>query len=144
MTEHVEKALYEVLLQMAENLPLFKKLDFSDSLPKNLTFTEMHTITLIGRLGAPRMSELAARGHVTQGTMTGMINKLVDKGYVKRTRGTEDRRVVQVRLTARGRQVDKIHEQHHMDLIDKIAHALTKSEQLQMVAMIHKIAAVLE
>jgi DNA-binding MarR family transcriptional regulator len=144
MTEHVEKALYEALLQMAENLPLFQKLSFGDSLPKNLTFTEIHTMTLIGRLGAPRMSELAARGHVTQGTMTGMINKLVDKGYVKRTRGTKDRRVVQVRLTARGRRVDKIHEQHHIGLIDKIAHALTKSEQRQMVKMIHKIAAVLE
>ena len=144
MTEHVEMALYEVLLQMAENLPLFKKLDLSDLLPKNLTFTEMHTMTLIGRLGAPRMSELAARGHVTQGTMTGMINKLVDKGYVKRTRGTKDRRVVQVRLTAEGRRVDKIHEQHHMDLIDKIAHALTKPEQRQVVKIIHKIAEVLE
>jgi DNA-binding MarR family transcriptional regulator len=144
MTEHVEKALYEALWQMAENLPLFQKLSFGDSMPKDLTFTEMHTMTLIGRLGEPRMSELAARGHVTQGTMTGMINKLVKKGYVKRTRGTKDRRVVKVSLTARGRRVDRIHEQHHLALIDKIAHALTKSEQRQMVKMIQKIAAVLE
>jgi DNA-binding MarR family transcriptional regulator len=68
----------------------------------------------------------------------------VGKGYVKRTRGTEDRRVVQVQLTAKGHRVDKIHEQHHIALIDKIARALTKSEQRQMVAMIQKIAAVLE
>jgi len=129
---------------MAENLPLFEKLSFKDSLMKDLTMTELHTITLIGRLGAPRMSELAERGRVTQGTMTGMINKLVKKGYAKRMRGAADRRVVRVELTARGRKTDKLHEEHHMNLIKKIAGALTRAEQRQMVKLIEKIARVLE
>lgn len=144
MTEHVERTLHESLMQMAENLPMFEKLSFKDSLLKDLTMTEVHTIMLIGRLGWPRMSELAERGSVTQGTMTGVVNKLVDKGYAKRSRGAEDRRVVRVGLTARGRRIDKLHERHHSELIDKIAHALTKSEQRQMVKLIRKIAAVLE
>jgi DNA-binding MarR family transcriptional regulator len=131
-------------MHMADNLPLFQKLSFKDSILKDLTMTELHTITLIGRLGAPRMSELAERGRVTQGTMTGMINKLVAKDYVKRMRGAADRRVVRVELTAKGRKIDKLHEEHHMNLIEKISGALTRAEQRQMVELIEKVARVLE
>ena len=144
MAEATEKNIYESLMQMAENLPLFKMLSFKNSMLRGLTMTEIHTIAIIGKLGSPRMSELAERGRVTQGTMTGMVDKLVGKGYVKRTRAAEDRRVVRVKLTARGRRVDKLHEQHHAELIAKIAGALTDSEQRQMLELIGKIAAVLD
>ena len=144
MPHHIEITLHESLVHMAENLPLFAKLSFKNSLLRDLTMTELHTITLIGTLGAPRMSELAEKGHVTQGTMTGMINKLVQKDYVKRMRGATDRRVVRVELTARGRKIDKLHQEHHMNLIEKISGALTRAEQRQMVELIQKIAGALE
>ncbi len=130
-------------MQMAENLPLFRRLSLHTGPLRNLTPQELHTITLVGKMGSPRMSELAHRGHVTFGTMTVMVNKLVKKGYVKRMRDEGDRRVVLVSLTASGRKVNRLHEKFHRDMIERILALLTKSEQQQMAAIIQKIASAL-
>ena len=130
-------------MQLAENLPLFRKLPHHTGILKDLTAQELHTISLIGKMGSPRMSELAARGHVTLGTMTVMINKLVKKGYVKRMRDEGDRRVVVVSLTASGRKINRLHEKFHKDIIDKFLALLTKSEQEKILKIIQKVAVAL-
>ena len=144
MAQEPADIINEHLMQMAENLPLFRRFAPGPSLLKELTPQEMHTIALIGKMGSPKMSELARRGHVTLGTMTVMVSKLVKKGYARRARGAEDRRVVRVSLTARGHRVDKLHEQFHRDLVDRLLAMLTKSEQRQMARIVQKIAVLLD
>lgn len=143
MTDDPAKKINDYLMQMAENLALFRRLTLHSGPLKNLTPQELHTITLVGKMGSPRMSELAHRGHVTFGTMTVMISKLVKKGYVKRMRDEGDRRVVLVSLTASGRKVNKLHEKFHKGMIERILALLTTSEQQQMVNIIQKIATAL-
>ena len=141
MIEDAETVINEYLMRMAENLSLFERFTFSAGPLKSLTMKEMHTATLIAKLGAPRMSELARRGHVTLGTMTVMVGKLVKKGLVKRMRDDDDRRVVRVGLTASGRKVDRAHGKLHKDVIDGILGTLTKTEQRQLANLIKKIGA---
>lgn len=143
MTQERGAIINEYLMQAAENLPLFRQFSSGKGLFKDLTAQELHTVMLIGRLDAPRMTELAERGHVTQGTMTVMVNKLVRKGYVQRMRDAGDRRVVRVTLTARGRQADKTHMELHKQVTDRILAALTETEQEQAVQLIRKIVAAL-
>ena len=140
MSEDVGAVINEYLMKMAEDLTLLERFTLSSGPLAGLTTKEMHTVSLIAKLGAPRMSELARRGHVTLGTMTVMIAKLVKKGHVKRIRDDDDRRVVRVNLTAAGRKADRAHEKLHKDVIDGILGALTESEQLQLVSLIKKIA----
>lgn len=47
--------------------------------------------------------EVAERCYVTPATVTGVVDTLEREGLVERERGTEDRRVVRVRLTDEGR-----------------------------------------
>jgi len=47
--------------------------------------------------------EVAERCYVTPATVTGVVDTLEREGLVTRERGTEDRRVVRVRLTGEGR-----------------------------------------
>ena len=51
------------------------------------------------------MSAVARALSVTVGTLTISVNSLVKKGYVIRQRSSEDRRVVLISLSARGRDV---------------------------------------
>jgi DNA-binding MarR family transcriptional regulator len=140
MPENAADKINEYLMEMAENLPLFRRFTLEAGPLKNLTPQELHTIALVGKMGSPRMSELARRGHVTLGTMTVMINKLVKKGYVKRMRDEGDRRVVLVSLTARGRRANKLHEKFHRDITDRILSLLSESEQQHLAAIIQKLA----
>lgn len=143
MTEEAGKLINEYLLQIAENLPLFEHFNLRQGVLKNLTIQEIHTIALVGRLNRPRMSELAQRGHVTRGTMTVMVNKLVRKGYVKRILDAKDGRVVRVGLTPRGIEANRLHEAFHTETMERIVGVLDEREQRQLVKLMKRLAAVL-
>ena len=71
---------------------------------QDLTNNDMHVIEAIG-LGTPKnMSAIARQLRVTTGTLTISMNSLVKKGYVKRERSEQDRRVVYIMLTAKGKK----------------------------------------
>ena len=71
---------------------------------KDITNNDMHVIEAIG-IGEPKnMSSIARELSVTVGTLTIAMNSLVKKGYVERSRGLEDRRVVYISLSERGRK----------------------------------------
>ncbi|MPY19675.1 MarR family transcriptional regulator [Paenibacillus glucanolyticus] len=61
-------------------------------------------------LGSLRLSDLADTIHVTCGAVTGISDKLIEGGFARRIRDTEDRRVVHLEITPRG-----------LDLIDQLA-----------------------
>jgi DNA-binding MarR family transcriptional regulator len=93
-------SLRDPLAQMVESLAL--------------TPPQLHTLLWLGLDGALAMGELARRVGVTEKTITGIIDRLEREEYVQRERDPSDRRVVHVRLSARGqRTADAIHSQAH-------------------------------
>jgi len=70
------------------------------------------------------MSELAERIQQSSATMTGIVDRLVEKSWVSRRRSEEDRRAVFVNLTADGE-----------NLLKRVAHARRQS----VMETIHKM-----
>jgi DNA-binding MarR family transcriptional regulator len=52
-----------------------------------------------------KSSDVAARGWSSPGTLTSVVNTLVREGYVERRRDPEDRRVVRLYVTDKGRRI---------------------------------------
>ena len=93
---------------------------------QDITNNDMHVIQAIG-LGEPKnMSTIAKLLSVTVGTLTIAMNSLVKKGYVNRERGKEDRRVVYISLSDKGRRAYQHHEEFHRQMIDAILKDLTQ------------------
>jgi DNA-binding MarR family transcriptional regulator len=65
---------------------------------------ESRAIMVLGK-GSTMMSDLARDLNLALSTATNLIDKLVAKGLVERTRVDEDRRIVQVGLSEKGRLV---------------------------------------
>jgi DNA-binding MarR family transcriptional regulator len=63
------------------------------------------------------------------GTLTISVNALVKKGFVERVRSEEDRRVVLISLTAKGKKTFKSHQQFHDDMIHSIVGQLDEDEK---------------
>ena len=63
-------------------------------------------LQLFAEDGLP-MRELAARVHRDPSTVTTLVKKLADAGYVRTERGVRDRRSVVVLLTERGRVLER-------------------------------------
>jgi DNA-binding MarR family transcriptional regulator len=65
-------------------------------------------IRIIGKVPGCAPSELAALLHVHPSTLTGVLQRLVDRGLVERKRDLEDARRSTLTLTAKGRRVDEV------------------------------------
>jgi DNA-binding MarR family transcriptional regulator len=71
-----------------------------------LTFPQFITLTALEQFeGECRMGPLAAAAMQSAASMTGIVDRLLERGVVERERHPEDRRAVVVRLTAKGRDL---------------------------------------
>jgi len=70
-----------------------------------LTAPQLSVLKTIARLQPVIASEIAKRVHLGQPTVTGILNRLEQRGLIERTRGARDRRSVLVSLTAAGEAI---------------------------------------
>ena len=78
-----------------------------DWLLTDLTMPQLKVMLILWREGPARMSELASGLSVTLATATGVVDRLVEKGYVVREGLPGDRRVVICRLSPAGQEFMK-------------------------------------
>jgi DNA-binding MarR family transcriptional regulator len=106
---------------------------------KDLSVTEIHTINAIGMYKKKTMTEVACQLDITLGTLTTAISHLVRKGCVGRNRSEEDRRIVYIQLTKRGKLAYRIHEKFHMDMIRATIDGLDDDEERILVKSLEKL-----
>ena len=95
---------------------------------KDITNNDMHVIEAVG-MGEPKnMSSVAKLLSVTVGTLTISVNNLVKKGYIHRVRSNEDRRVVLIFLTDKGKKAFNHHKKFHEDMIQSLIAGLSDKE----------------
>ncbi|WP_461810528.1 MarR family winged helix-turn-helix transcriptional regulator [Faecalimonas sp.] len=95
---------------------------------KDITNNDMHIIEAIGLGEGNPMSIIAKKLNVTAGTLTTSMNSLVNKKYAVRERSEEDRRVVYIKLTEKGKRAYKHHAQFHHQMTDAVIKKLNKEE----------------
>lgn len=106
---------------------------------QDITNNDMHVIEAIGLEEPKNMSTIAKVLSVTVGTLTIAMNSLVKKGYVIRERGVEDRRVVYISLSEKGRKAYLHHQEFHRRMIDAILKDLTADETESLVKALAKL-----
>ena len=125
---NIRSTLNEVLVKLFREIITIEERAIKQSQFKDLTANDMHVMEAIGTDEAKNMSTVAKALSITTGTLTISVNGLVKKGYVERVRSEEDRRVVLVSLTAKGKQAHAQHAGFHNSMIDAIAESLSEEE----------------
>ncbi len=108
--------------------------DFMD-----ISNNDMHIIDAIGVDEPQNMSSIAAKRMVTVGTLTVNMNSLEKKGYIKRERSTEDKRVVYVTLTEKGRKAFFHHRDFHKEMIKAAVRGLEEDEMKALISCLGKL-----
>lgn len=98
-----ESSFYDLLMRLHQDVTAMQNRGIRSSRYQNISVSELTILRFIASQPAPTMSETAARLHVTQGTLTVAMNRLVKKGYVERYRMEQDRRIVRTVITGAGR-----------------------------------------
>ena len=125
----INHALNEVLVRIFRNINTVEEQALRTEEYKDVTINDIHVIEAIGMEEQKNMTTVAKSLHVTTGTLTISINSLVKKNYVERVRSEEDRRVVLVSLTEKGKKAFLHHRQFHDKLVNEIVEQLSDEEK---------------
>jgi len=88
-----------------------------------LTMPQMITLLAIHDSGACRMGTLADATQQSGGTLTGIVDRLIDDHLVERVRSANDRRVIEVTLTGEGQaRVQQVIDARRADMERILAH----------------------
>ena len=71
-------------------------------LKTGLTVSQADVIFTLGNTHGLTCSEVGEKPLITKATITGVIDRLVDKGLVQRRKGIEDARCIRLNLTPKG------------------------------------------
>lgn len=128
-TVEIKQTLNEILVKLFRNINDIEEQAIQTEEYKNVTTNDMHVIEAIGSGSPKNMTAVAKSLGVTTGTLTISVNSLVKKGFVDRVRSEEDRRVVLVSLSARGKRAFKHHQRFHEEMIDAVVDKLSEEEK---------------
>jgi DNA-binding MarR family transcriptional regulator len=98
-----------------------------------------HTIDIVGSTGPIRMKPLAEHLSITTGTLTVMINRLENSGYVRRTKDPADGRGFNIVLTKKGQRIHKEHHAYHIKLTEDILSHLDADQAERFIDILTRV-----
>ena len=129
----------ELLVELFNDVLQIEEQSLKDGPISDLSITEIHTLEAIGMYDQKSMSEVAQNLKITVGTLTTAINKLIKKEYVERKRIEEDRRVVLIKLTKKGKLAYRLHDKFHKDMVNTAVDGLNDKEEEVLIHSLTKI-----
>jgi DNA-binding MarR family transcriptional regulator len=100
-----DRALIDEILDQLEPLVARQRRAIArDGCLRNISSTQLHVLFLLISGGELTMTGLADRLGVSLPNVTGIVERMVERGLVERTRSDDDRRIVAVRATDEGRR----------------------------------------
>ena len=129
----------DLLVDLFNDILQIEEKSLKDGPISDLSITEIHTLEAIGMYDEKNMSEIAQSLKITVGTLTTAINKLIKKGYVERKRIEEDRRVVLIKLTKKGKLAYRLHDKFHKDMVNTAINGLSEEEEDVLIHSLTKL-----
>ena len=134
-----DETLNELLVRLFKNIMEIEARCLVNDEFNDITYNDFHIIEAIGLQEPKSMSMIAKLMDVTTGTLTKAMDGLTEKGYVLRERSKQDKRVVWVYLTDKGKAAYAHHEGFHRKMIENIKGQLSEQETTIMIYSLAKL-----
>jgi MarR family transcriptional regulator, organic hydroperoxide resistance regulator len=105
----------------------------------DLTGPQLTVIKLLSGIGELSLTELSESMQTRNSTVTGIIDRMESADLVKRARSDEDRRVVKIRLTPKGRALAKSVPIEPMSLFREALETLSAHEARTLLKLLSKL-----
>jgi DNA-binding MarR family transcriptional regulator len=105
-----------------------------------LGIAEFRILNTLDAEGPSPMAHLSHETLVTQAAITVIVDNLEEGGFVRRTRSEEDRRVVNVEITPKGKLKHKEALKIHKVFIERMLEGLTDEELATLSNIMGKLA----
>lgn len=125
-------SINHMLVHLFNDILRIEETALRDSGISELSMREIHLLQAVMESGGQNtMTAVAARLHVTMGSLTVAVNTLVRKGYLTRSRSAEDKRRIHLLLTPKADEVNRLHEEFHRQMTNAVMQAIPP-EQLDL------------
>ena len=106
----------------------------------DLTGPQLTVVKLLEQVGDLSLSELSDKIRAQNSTVTGIIDRMEREGLVTRERSKEDRRVVHIRLTAKGNALAADIPVEPMEIFKGALQSLSGQEMRDLMRIMTKVA----
>lgn len=106
----------------------------------DLTGPQLTVVKMLEQIGDLSLSELSERIRAQNSTVTGIIDRMVRENLVVRERSKEDRRVVYIRLTPKGRKLAEEIPIEPMEIFRNALQGLSPTEMRDLMKILGKVA----
>ena len=117
----------------------FLRRQVDEILKGKITFPQFLVMEYLERQGGAKMKDLAVFMNVTTATTTGIVDRLVRQGYVHRLLDENDRRIVKVALTTKGRQLSGKIQQLRREVIIEIFQNISPRDRREYLRILTQI-----
>jgi len=107
---------------------------------EGFTARQIVYIDTINMLGNPNLGEIAKALKLSRPSVTAIVDKLASKGYIEKSQSDEDRRSFHVHLSAKGKNLVKMHGETHNKIADMLQNNLDSKDLKTLVRILNKIA----
>ncbi|BBP01005.1 MarR family transcriptional regulator [Sulfuriferula nivalis] len=128
-----------LIRELARSFQAFEAYSSQDIRSMGLTGCQFDIIATLGNTAGMSFRELGEKTLITKGTLTGVVQRLEEKGLVQRNDAVHDGRSQIVQLTEVGEATFNDIFPHHLDYLDKVFSVLNIEEIQQMQATLQKI-----
>jgi MarR family transcriptional regulator, organic hydroperoxide resistance regulator len=132
----VDQVLEAIIYLYTESRRLTKEL----ARRADLTGPQLTVVKMLEQIGDLSLSELSERIRAQNSTVTGIIDRMERENLVTRERSKEDRRVVYIKLTAKGRRLAEEIPIEPMEIFRGALESLSASEVRDLVKILGKVA----
>jgi MarR family transcriptional regulator, organic hydroperoxide resistance regulator len=106
----------------------------------DLSVAELRILRVLHEHGSSPMNRFSTATMLSQPTITGIVDKLEERGLVERVRNKEDRREVLIAITPKGTDAFAKGEDLHRRFVEKALSALEADEVALLRALLKRLA----
>jgi len=140
MTSHsLEEFANRVVELMPAIMSGFFKQQTADFYKMKITLPQLVVLGVLDKHGETRMSDLAGLMNVTTAAITGIADRMVRDGYLVRASDPEDRRIVKVKLTAKGISIAQKADDHKKKMMMKMFGMISEGERKEYLKILEHI-----
>ena len=105
----------------------------------DITFTQMVVLHLLSERGVCSMTEIAKMFSITSSGATGIVDRMVRAAFLKRVTVPQDRRVINIKLTVKGKKVINALMKHRKKIIVEMFRNISAKEREAYLNTVKKV-----
>jgi MarR family 2-MHQ and catechol resistance regulon transcriptional repressor len=111
---------------------------------ERITFSQYSVLLALSRKGPMQMSRLGEHMLVAPANVTGLVDRMEKKGYVRRRKDEKDRRLYVIEATEKGSRIFRGISSRFRQYTGNLGAALTREERESTLAALRKVRAEVE